>query len=346
MYLWSPLPRSLSATLRDASHPKARVRVSAIADLVRWAGTELGEGCVARLIDMVRGDDDLEVRAAAALGLADAGASAGLEVLIEAARAGAPRLRQLALVALGELAPPGHPAATAQVQRAQASEAPALRFQALVAAARLCADDELVTALTAALDDVEARIRYVACRIIEERFLTGDPAGAAAPSATALLATISTLLIDSDPDVALIAAILLAPRGSLPARQLIVRAINQRRHFSNLDDEQAAIELCAELPLNAARPGLVARAFGGALRGVSPVAFQARVALARLGDARAQTQIIRGLSAWSRAARSEAVAAAGQARLEAARPRLLAMRNDERQADASSVAEALLALDH
>jgi hypothetical protein len=345
MYLWTPLPRSLSATLRDASHAKARVRLSAVADLVRWAGTEEGERCVAQLIEMVRRDDDLEVRASAALGLADAGASAGLDVLIEAARAGAPRLRQLALVALGELAPPGHPAAIVEVQRAQASDAPALRFQALVAAGRLCADDELISFLIAALGDAEGRVRYVACRIIEERFLTGDTESDV-PRAAALLTRISTLLTDPDADVSLIAAILLAPRASLPARELIVRAVNERRRFSHLDDEQSAIELCAELQLEAARPGLVARAFGGALRGVSPVAFQARVALARLGDERARAQIIRGLSAWSRAGRSEAVAAAGQARLEAARPRLLAMRNDERQADVSSVAEALLALDH
>jgi HEAT repeat protein len=121
--------------------------------------------------------------------------------------------------------------------------------------------------------------------------------------------------------------------------------LNRRRRFHQLEDEQAAIEICAELRLDAARPGLSARAFGGALGGASPLAFQARVALARLGDERASAHIVRGLSSWSRAARSEAVAAAGQARLEAARARLLEMRHDERQADLRSVAEALLALE-
>jgi hypothetical protein len=67
--------------------------------------------------------------------------------------------------------------------------------------------------------------------------------------------------------------------------------------------------------------------------------------LARLGDERARRQILRELSSWSRSTRSRAVAAAGQAGLEAARNRLLEMRTDERQADPESVDEALRSLD-
>jgi hypothetical protein len=69
------------------------------------------------------------------------------------------------------------------------------------------------------------------------------------------------------------------------------------------------------------------------------------VALARLGDERAKREILRDLSSFRRATRARAVAAAGQARLELARARLLEMRDDERQADSESVREALLALD-
>jgi HEAT repeat protein len=105
------------------------------------------------------------------------------------------------------------------------------------------------------------------------------------------------------------------------------------------------MELCAELGLEAARPGLAARAWGGWLGSASPLAFQARVALARLGDERARDHILRGLSSWSRETRTRAVAAAGQARLEAARARLLQMRGDESRADPESVSEALRALD-
>jgi HEAT repeat protein len=343
MYVWSPLPRSLGATFRDIQSPKPRVRLSAVEDLVRWAAGEERARCIQELVRLLGTEPDLEVRAAAALGLADAGAVESLEALITAAERGEPRVRQLALVALGELAPPGEPRALDALRGALDSELPALRFQALVAAHRLFDEALLQPELQRALGDGEAKVRYVACRIVEERYF--DQPGSEQSSQSELRAALSERLGDADPGVALAAAIPLARSGSEPARSYLVAALNRSRGSAHLEDEQAAIELCAELGLGAARPGLRARAWGGLLGGASPLAFQARVALARLADARACGHILRGLSSWSRATRARAVAAAGQARLEAARPRLLEMRGDERQADPESVAEALRALD-
>jgi HEAT repeat protein len=343
MYVWSPLPRSLTAALRDVDSPKSRVRVSAVHDLARWADTEERERCVSRLIRVLRDDDDVEVRAAAALALADAHAVEGLDALLDAIDHGQPRLRQMALVAVGELAVPGDGAAVQRVREALGSDAPALRFQALVAAGRLLDASDLWPCLMDAFYDAEAKVRYVACRIAEERFFDASRAPEAA--LVALGRGIAGLLSDPDRDVALVAAILLGRRGSKRARDLVVSALNRNRPFSQLEDEQAAIEMCADLSLDAARPGLRVRASGGVLRGVSPLAFQARVALARLGDERAREEIIRGLSSVRRSVRSQNVAAAGQARLQAARPRLLQMLDDERQADRQLVAEALEALD-
>jgi HEAT repeat protein len=343
MYAWSPLPRNAGATLRDAAHPKARVRASAIADLVRWASTDQREACLSTLISLLEKDEDLEVRSAAALALADAEATSALPVLLRAAASGLPRLRQMALVAIGELAEPGDDESLAAVRIALASEAPALRFQALVAAGRLMPPAELATWLSEALKDSENRLRYIACRIVEERFFSD-----AAHDETRLrdLETmLADRLKDPDADVVVAAAVSLAPRGSAPARQVLIDALNQRRSFAQPEDEQAAIELCGELGSSAARPGLAQRAFGGAWAGRSPLAFAALVALARLGDERARRQILRGLSSWSKSTRAQCVAAAGMARLEAARPRLLEMRADERAADLRSVDEALLALD-
>ncbi len=340
MYGWSPLPRSLGATLRDSESAKPRVRLSAVTDLVRWAESEERERCVGRLLGLLERDPDTEVRAAAALGLADAAAREGLDALISAARSGPPRVRQLSLVALGELAAATDSAALVAVRVALDSELPALRFQALVAAHRLFADAELLPELARALGDAEPKVRYVACRICEERYFA---AGRTAPAE--LLDALGRALADGDAAVALAAAIPLARWGSEQARQHVIQALNRSRGSAQLEDEQAAIELCAELGLSAARPGLIARAWGGLLGGGSPLAFQARVALARLGDERARSQILRELSSWTRSTRTRAVAAAGQARLEAARPRLLEMRADERQADPESVAEALRALD-
>jgi HEAT repeat protein len=343
MQVWAPLPRSLSAALRDASNPKPRVRVSAIADLVRWAETDERGHCVPRLLALLREDVDVDVRAAAALALADINAVEALEVLFAAADDGPPRVRQMALVAIGELAQPRDAAAVQRVRAALSSDAPALRFQALVAAGRLLGEHDLLDCLTAGLADPEAKVRYVACRIAEERFFgAGDVSN---ESLVILRDRLAALLSDPERDVALVAGVLLGRRGSERACQLVVEALNRRNGFSQLEDEQAAIEMCADLRLDAARPGLRARAFGGIFGGASPVAFQARVALARLGDERAREQIIRGLSSLRRTVRAQSVAAAGQARLEAARPRLLEMRQDERLADLPSVVEALEALD-
>jgi HEAT repeat protein len=342
MYVWSPLPRSLAAALRDGAHPKPRVRLSAIADLSRWAAEEEGQPCLARLMGMAAEDPEIDVRAAAVLALANVEAGSALPVLLEAARSDAARVRQMALVALGELAPAGDAAALDVVRAAFDSEAPALRFQALVAAGRLFDSDELTARLEQALAEQEPHSRYIACRIIEERFFANDSVGEA--QRAELERRLVPLLDDQDRDVALAVAVLLAPRGVEAARAALIDGLNRRRSFAYVDDEQAAVELCAELRLDGALPGLRARAFGGVFPGASPVEFQARVALARLGDERACQQIMRGLSSWNRRVRAQCVAAAGLARLEAARPRLLQMRGG-RDIDQASVAEALEALD-
>jgi len=342
MYPWSPLPRNAGAALRDASDTKSHVRLSAIADLARLGRGEGGEACVARLIELVERDADVEVRASAALALADAEAPSALPALLSAASWGPPRLRQMALVAIGELAPAGDDAAVAAVRSALQSDAPALRFQALVAAGRLLTPAELAPCVESALSDPQSKVRYIACRVLEERILDGAADETTLPVWQAAL---ERLLADVEEDVRLAAALLLARRGSKAARDLIVGALNRRRSFSQPEDEQAAIELCAELRLDAARPGLRARAFGGAFSGSSPLAFQARVALARLGDARACRYILRGLSSWSRTTRAQCVVAAGLARLEQARPRLLEMRRRGGELERKSAGEALLALD-
>jgi hypothetical protein len=76
-----------------------------------------------------------------------------------------------------------------------------------------------------------------------------------------------------------------------------------------------------------------------------PLAYEARIALARMGDSRARAAIVRGLSSWSRDTRTLSVVAAGRARLAEARPRLSAMRSNSSFAEPEVVDEALLRID-
>ena len=83
----------------------------------------------------------------------------------------------------------------------------------------------------------------------------------------------------------------------------MVEAVNGRRRIAHVEDEIIVVELCGELQLTKATPGLERRAFG-LFGGRTPVSWHARVALAELGHQRAKLAILRGLSAWSRDART------------------------------------------
>ncbi|HET9930567.1 MAG TPA: HEAT repeat domain-containing protein, partial [Polyangiaceae bacterium] len=101
------LPRSLSAALRDVGNPRTEVRLSALRDLARYARQGEREAGSA-LLDALK-DPDEAVRAAAALGLADANLSFAAARLVELAENDASsRVRQMALLGLGELASSDH----------------------------------------------------------------------------------------------------------------------------------------------------------------------------------------------------------------------------------------------
>jgi HEAT repeat protein len=340
MYGWSPLPRTLAAALRDVLHAEARVRLSAVADLERLCRGDGHEAAVAALIAALSSDKDLEVRAAAALALADARAEDGLGALLRAAEHDEPRVRQLALVAVGELAGRDHVDAQRVIRLGLSEAAPALRFQALLAASHVLAERELVDVLVDAQRDEEPRVRYLTCRLLEQLPLEQSED----TTRSRVVRALEALFQDDDSEIRLSAAVALAQRGSRQAREQLVVALNAGTPMQP-DDEQAAIELCSELSLRDAFPGLRERAWGRWYKAKSPFVFQARVALARLGDARARQDILKGLSSWSRPVRTRSAVAAGLAGLQEARARLVAMQSDERQADSYSVAEALRALD-
>jgi HEAT repeat protein len=263
--------------------------------------------------------------------------------LLLAVEDGEPLVRQMAIAALGEI---GDPRATERLRRALADERAEVRFQAVMAFPRVSVERaDALEALLHATHDEDAFVCHIALR------MTDEVRDGSAPDAR-VLARARALLGHASIEVRVASAILLAsPGDAVPekekARALEILAEVARGELRTRDreDEAAAIELCGEIGVEAARAGLETRAFGGLLRlRRDRFSWHARVALARMGHARAAAEILGELGARDRDVRTLAVAAAGRAQLAAARERILAMRGDEARADPHAVDEALASL--
>ncbi|MEN9578842.1 MAG: hypothetical protein RJA70_1851 [Pseudomonadota bacterium] len=333
MFQPQPLPRTIDAALRDLQNRKTAVRRSAIADLARLVDTEDRRRAVNGLLAALRTDGDPDARAAAAIALADGGVGTSVDALVEAASDVHPRVRQMALMALGELSPKGHRAAVAAVSAALSADEPGIRFQALIAVQRLHVTG-VEALLRAALGDEDEKVRYLSLRLLEEY----QDQGQALDGATGL--AVARCLQDEVAAVRVAAALLLAPAGVEQALDELVTALNAGVGLPTAEDEQALIEMTGELQLKAAVPGLRRHLRGRFGLVPGRFAWQARVALARLGDVAASREILQGLRSWSRDARTLAVAAAGQARLAAAREPLEELARSGR-ADPDALTEAL-----
>ena len=335
MFALTPLPRTLEAAVRDFAHPKLEVRLSALRELVRHARG--GEPRAASALAAALRDPLETIRAEAALGLADAECRESAGALAELALGdSAPRVRQMALLALGELGSSDAGAVDRAVAHALGSELPAERFQALLAAHQL-ALPEAREAVVHAMEDQDAEVRILALRVARAEF----EAERALPEPA--LARARAALSAEEPSVRRAAALTLAEFRDTSGKSVLLELVRGDRPAPSLEDAQAAIELSAELGLGEARPALERRAF--ARFGRDPLAYDARIALARLGDERAKARILEALSAWTRDGRTLAVAAAGRARLGEARARLQSFEGHPERADPRAVTEALALLD-
>ncbi|HVJ18680.1 MAG TPA: HEAT repeat domain-containing protein [Polyangiaceae bacterium] len=345
-----PLPRNLAAAIRDADHPKRDVRLSAVRDLVRHTRGDERAAAIEKLCHVLQHDSELDLRAEAAVALADADAREALEPLMEAARRGERRLRQMAVLAIGEVAPPDDEEAVAVLRSAFRASDEAVRFQALVAlhhvstSARRAAaanatvgSDAAEQAVFDAARDDDPELRAMAFRIAEERF-------AESPPPAHFVTVTEKALKDDDAAVRLCAAILLGSWGNAAGGHELIDVVANAPRVGTEADHQAAIELAAKLELPDAVPALERRAYGPFGLRRDSVSWHAQVALARLGHQRATRAILRGLRAWSRDARTLSVVAAGRAHLAEARPLLTAMRGNESSADQHAVEQALAEL--
>jgi HEAT repeat protein len=330
------LLRTLDAALRDLGASRAATRVEAVRDLARHQ--EARDRVLVGVTKALK-DEDAKVRAAAATALADLGATEAVPALAAAVDDADALAAQMAVRALGEL---GDPLAEERVRKALGDKRAEVRFQAVIAYPRVCeTHEEAVQALVTATRDDDPLVCHIALRMAEE--VAQDDREGAVDERVMMRA--KALISSRSPDVRVAAAILLAPRGDAAAHEVLIKVAGGDTKTRDSEDEAAAVELTGRLGLRAAIPGLTRRAFGGLLGfNKDPFAWHARVALARLGDERARREILGELGSGDRDLRTLAVAAAGRARLLAARDHILAMKGDERRADPDAVEEALAAL--
>jgi HEAT repeat protein len=342
---------------------KASTRASAIRDVVRHSlrSDTTRERAIPQLEKALRDDRVPSVRAEAAVALADVAAHEALPTLLVAVEDEDAHVRQMALSALGEI---GDARAAQRLERALRDARPEVRYQAVIAFARVAKDDPaaVVVALARALNDEDPAICYIAMRIAEEQVADagGDVAekGDAHPLRDArLVARAEQLAEGAEEAVAVVAGLYLARIGKPLGRAIALDVVAERRQTPELEDEQACVELSGELAMREAVVHLERRAWGRrrVLRSLlswgagdrASCAWHARTALARMGHERARAEILADLGSWRRETREAAVVAAGRSRLRESRDvleKLLGTVHPGGSVDAALVREALVRL--
>lgn len=336
MFGLPPLPRTLPASLRDTESKKADVRASALGDLVRHAlGDDAVRAQAVPILERALHDDAPLVRRAACVGLGDLGAAEALPKLLVAMEDADEVTRQVAINAVGEI---GDARALPRLSRALSDARPDVRYQAVIAFSRISDDaGDVERALGEALSDEDDAIVHIALRVAEERADRGDRLGGA------LEAAVLRRLDASNVSVRLAAAILACKLGAEAGRPLVERAVRGDLPGVEKEDEAAAVELAGELGLEALRPFLLRRAFGVRRFFGDTCAYSARIALARMGDARARAAILADLESSRPDLRAAAVVAVGRARLAEGRREIERM--TAASVDPGLVREALARLD-
>jgi HEAT repeat protein len=310
-----PAPETAFRDIRSAD-PKARLdAIEALAEAPPESLERAREALVAALED-----PSPDVRAAAALALAEIGAAPAVERLIALAGAEDSRVAQAAVIALGES---GDRRAFDPLLAALRSERADIRFQAVIAVARL-APAEAFEHLERAADDPDPEVRANALAAL------ADTAGErAAP-------VMRSRLDDDEPEVRIEAALALAELGDRAATPVLLEA---------LDDADAAPQAVRALGLLRDPAAVtVLTALCGRMLVAAPIRAAAAAALCALDDPTGARELDRWLGSRRREPRALAIALCGELRLAAAVDRLVAILSDPRHPDRDAAARALGAI--
>lgn len=313
-----PLPRKLEAALRDVSSKKPEIRASAAEDLVRHARTD--EDVRKKALPMfvkLLSDEHPGVRSAAAVALGDLHAKENVDDLLKAVDDEDLHVRQMVLNALGEI---GDPRALPCIEKGLSDRRPDVRYQSVIALGRAGASAEAIEqAIFSATSDDDDAIVHIAFRLAEERLDQGHALSAR------MITRAKALLEKGSPHVQLVAAILLAKAGDDAARTTIAKVVRGEKLGGvapEKEDEDAAVEVTGALGMKELIPTLERRAFGLKRWVANTSSFHAKIALARMGHARAKKDILDGLDSVRWQVRSASVVSAGRARIVEAKTKI------------------------
>lgn len=333
------LPRTFEAAKRDLEASSTEVRRSAVTDLARHREAHpeaVEEGLVKAL-----GDAEARVRAAAAHALADGFGTAGAAALADALDDTAEIVVEAALLALGESE---EQSVVPRIARLLGDRRARVRYQALIAHARLATIEEAIRAILHATSDQDEFVCHIALRLAEEVADRED--GGQGVIDARIVARAAAMLEHDAPRVRSVAAVVAASAGEARADKVLVAIVAGKLAPVESEDIAAAIDLVGERGLRDAIPALERRAFTGFFGiGADEFAWHARVALAKMKHPRAIAEVLKDLRSASYDKRTLAVAAAGRAEIEEAREIIRGMQGQERRAHPSAVEGALESLD-
>jgi HEAT repeat protein len=348
LFALPPLPRTVAAALRDADSKRPDVRRSAVVDLVRHVDSSERQAVVAALRQSLRSDDDPTIRAMTAIAIADNAITALLPDLLQALEDSEPRVQQMALLALGELANTAETEVIEAIRPLLRSMLPALRYQALVAWRRL-AGTAGMTEIVAALDDDDREVRWVAWTLLEESIDQQKPSSSETSTPRYSVAERETLLktLHSRGDDACMriwvvgASVLLHLGDPAPMTRLLERV--ERTSGVSRADLVAITQRFGRLKFEPARKWLARHARRGWFEGA--LGWPATVALAALGDPAAEQAVLVELDSLSVRRRGRALAAILDLGMVAALDQLKRLEGQASGVDAWLVRETLVALE-
>jgi len=310
-----PLPRKYDACVRDMSSAKAEVRASAAQDIVRYGRDDDHRKETLTLLKKGLDDESPRVRAAVAIALADLEATDAVPALIVRMEDDDAHVRQMAITALGEI---NDPRSQERLLRALADRRPEVRYQAVIAYARVATDeDDIAKAIGKATRDDDMNVRYIALRLAEEHGV----------KSTDVILRAARLLEDDSRDVAIAAGIYLTKAGD-PRGHALVLAVVSGAQRAEKEDEREAVELTGRAGLRQAIGDLERRAFGLKSKIADTCSFHAIIALARMGHEKAIASIEADLASKNAKKRAAAVVAAGRAVLKRAESQIVALKGE------------------